>query len=82
MNKSNVGWQTETLGASRPETFRLPRKRCNDPFFGFSRAHYYIGEENGWWRLIRIKRPGKLRGVTLVDYNSVADFVRKQKEAA
>jgi hypothetical protein len=81
MKTSSVGWQTETLGAQRPETFRLPRKQDRDPFFGFARSHYYVGEANGWWRLIRIRQKGKQRGVTLVPYDQVAEFVRAQMEA-
>ena len=66
------------LGASqRPETFRLP-KRGGDPFFGFTRSYYYLGEQNNWWRLIRLRQRGKQRGVTLVPYDSVAAFIRKQ----
>jgi hypothetical protein len=65
--------------ASRPETFRLP-KVGGDPFFGFGRSFYYQGEKRGYWRLIRIRERGKLRGVTLVPFDAVASFVRKQME--
>jgi len=67
------------LSASRPETFRLP-KVGGDPFFGFGRSFYYEGEKRGYWRLIRIRQRGKQRGVTLVPYNAVSAFVRKQME--
>jgi hypothetical protein len=63
--------------ASRPETFRLPRFG-GDPFFGFSRSFYYQGEQRGYWRLIRIRDRGKLRGVTLVPFDQVAAFIRKE----
>jgi hypothetical protein len=63
--------------AHRPETFRLP-KSGGDPYFGFGRSFYYRGEQLGYWKLIRIRERGKLRGVTLVPYDSVAQFVRKQ----
>ena len=63
--------------ASRPETFRLP-KLGGDPFFGFGRSYYYEGEKRGYWRLIRIRERGKLRGVTLVPYDAVAAFIRNQ----
>jgi hypothetical protein len=66
-------------GASRPETFRLP-KVGGDPFFGFGRSFYYEGEKRGYWRLIRIRERGKLRGVTLVPFDAIASFVRKQME--
>ena len=65
------------LSASRPETFRLPRSG-GDPFFGFTRSFYYQGEANGWWRLVRIRQRGKQRGVTLVPFDQIAAFVRKE----
>jgi len=63
--------------ASRPETFRLP-KAGGDPFFGFSRSFYYAGEQRGYWRLIRIRERGKVRGITVVPFDQVAAFVRKE----
>src|SRR5205809_6983705 len=59
----------------RPEFFRLP-KSGGDPYFGFGRSYYYEGEKHGYWRLIRIRQRGKLRGVTLVPYDAVAGFIR------
>jgi hypothetical protein len=65
---------------SRPDFFRLPdAKSCRgDPHFGFRRTYYYEGEKRGWWRLVRIRERGKLRGVTLVPYDAVAAFIRSQ----
>jgi hypothetical protein len=62
-------------------TFRLPKPGQQDRFFGFSRSHYYNGEERGWWKLIRIREEGKERGVTLVSFEQIEGFVRKQMEA-
>ncbi len=45
------------------------------------RSFYYEGENRGYWKLARIRERGKLRGVTLVPYDSVAAFVRSQVEA-
>jgi hypothetical protein len=65
-----------------PTTFRLPKPGSGgDRFFGFSRAWYYNAEKNGWLRLIRIRAAGRERGVTLVPYQAVAEFVRAQMEA-
>jgi len=64
-----------------PEFFRLP-KSGGDPFFGLGRSYYYEGEKNGYWRLVRIRQRGKVRGVTLVPYDAVADFIRSQGRAA
>jgi hypothetical protein len=64
-----------------PEFFRLP-KCGGDPYFGLGRSYYYEGEKQGYWRLVRIRQRGKLRGVTLVPYDAVADFIRNQGRAA
>jgi hypothetical protein len=81
--------QHETSLAARPEFYRLPKtitrperekgKACErDPYFGLSRTFYYEGEKRGYWRLVRVRERGKLRGVTLVPYDAVAAFVRSQ----
>jgi hypothetical protein len=70
-----------SLSQLRPEFFRLP-KAGGDPYFGLGRSYYYEGEKNGHWRLIRLRKRGKLRGVTLVPYDAVADFIRNQGRAA
>jgi hypothetical protein len=36
------------------------------------------GEQRGWWKLVRLRQRGKLRGVTLVPFDEVAAFVRKE----
>ena len=64
----------------QPVTFRLP-KTGGDPYFGLGRSYYYEGEKQGYWRLIRIRQRGKLRGVTLVPYDVVAAFIRSQGRA-
>jgi hypothetical protein len=66
---------------SHPEFFRLP-KSGGDLHFGLGRSYYYEGEHRGYWRLVRIRERGKLRGVTLVPYDAVAAFVRSKMEDA
>ncbi len=61
----------------RPETFRLP-KRGPDPYFGLSRSYYYEGEKLGYWRLLRLRKRGRLRGVTLVPFDDISAFLQKQ----
>ena len=61
----------------RPEFFRLP-KAGGDPYFGLGRSYYYEGEKQGNWRLVRLRARGKLRGVTLVPYDAIAAYIRKQ----
>ncbi|HEX4537842.1 MAG TPA: hypothetical protein VH140_12905, partial [Candidatus Acidoferrum sp.] len=66
------------LNAPRgPEFFRLP-KSGGDPYFGLGRSYYYEGEKLGYWCLKRIRQRGKMRGVTLVPYDVIAAFIRKQ----
>jgi hypothetical protein len=67
--------------ALRPETFRLPKPGFSDPFFGFSRSFYYTLEQRGLLKLIRIRDEGKDRGVTLVPYTDVWNFVQAQMNA-
>ena len=64
----------------RPEFFRLPSGGGGDRYFGFTRSFYYEGEKRDYWRLVRIRERGKMRGITLVPYDAVAAFVRKQME--
>jgi hypothetical protein len=78
---TTVALSEAALSASRPETFRLP-KSGGDPYFGFTRSFYYEGETRGYWKLVRIRERGKLRGVTLVPYDAVSAFVREQMERA
>ena len=73
--------ETALSGSQRPEFFRLPKGRERDPFFSLSRSFFYRGEQLGYWRLIRIRERGKMRGVTLVSFDAVAQFVRRQMEA-
>ena len=89
MKLSSVGGQTETTkpaapseaasSASRPEFFRLPKKGV-DPYFGFTRSFYYSGEQRGYWKLVRIRGRGKVRGVSLIPYDAIAQFVKSQME--
>jgi len=71
----------DRLSHSRPEFFRLP-KSGGDPYFGLGRSYYYEGEKQGYWHLVRIRQRGKLRGVTLVPYDTVVAFIRNQGKAA
>jgi hypothetical protein len=80
--KSAIAPSEAALSASqRPEFFRLPKGGERDPFFGLSRSFFYRGEQLGYWRLIRIRERGKMRGITLVSFDTVARFMRRQLEA-
>ena len=91
-NATKAGGNAQTIIApasdtsasvSHPTCYRLPKSGGGDPFFNLSRSFYYEGEKRAYWRLIRLKERGKLRGVTLVPYDQVSAFVLKQmKEGA
>jgi hypothetical protein len=74
-----------TAETIRPETYRLPKPGTSDPYWGFSRAFYYLLNrrlaERGEKLLIRCCGEGRRRGVTLVRYEVVASYVRSQMEA-
>jgi hypothetical protein len=54
----------------RPEFFALP-PRGGDAYFGLSRSTYYDLERAGLLRLVRLRKPGNLRGKVLVPYDDV-----------
>ena len=73
--------EAASSASQRPEFFRLPPAGIGDRYFGLSRSSYYEYEKLGYFRLVRIRQRGKLRGVTLVPYDTVADFIRNQARA-
>jgi hypothetical protein len=70
-----------TTTPAKPEFYRLPT-RGGDPFFGLTRSWYYQAEKRGDIKLVRIRERGKLRGVTLIEYDSTAAYIRAQTVAA
>jgi len=60
-----------------PETYRLPRSGERDPYHGLTRSYYYEAEKLGQLKLIRLRKKGNVRGVTLVPYQAVAELIRK-----
>lgn len=61
----------------RVESFRLPAPGKRDPHFGLSRGWYYKAAELGEIRMIAVRQRGALRGVRLVVYDSVANYIRR-----
>jgi hypothetical protein len=59
----------------KPETFRLPKSGEKDPFFGLSRSFYYELEATGVIRLIRLRKRGNSRGITLIPYDEVQNYI-------
>ncbi len=65
----------------RVEFFRLPAPGKRDPFFGLSRGWYYKAEKRGEIKMVAVRQRGALRGVRLVAYDSVTDYIRRSAEA-
>ncbi len=61
----------------RVEFFRLPQPGKRDPFFGLSRGWYYKAAAVGEIRMVAIRNRGAVRGVRLVAYDSVLDYIRR-----
>lgn len=63
------------LTPSTPTTFRLPQSGKRDPHFGLTRSFYYAAESEGQLKLIRIKKRGNQRGVTLIPYAAMLELL-------
>ncbi len=61
----------------RVEFFRLPPPGKRDPYFGLSRGWYYKAAALGEIRMVALRQRGALRGVRLVAYDSVCDYIRR-----
>jgi len=59
-----------------PEFFRLPKAGQHDPYFGLPRSRFYELEEAGAIRLTRLRKRGKERGITLIPFDQVRDYLR------
>lgn len=62
------------------EFFRLPPPGKRDPFFGLSRGWYYKAAAAGEIRMVAVRQRGAVRGVRLVAYDSVCDYIRRAAE--
>jgi hypothetical protein len=63
-------------GTCTPEFIPLPQ-RGGDPVFGLSRSSHYNLEKEGLIRLVRIRKPGQLKGRVLIDCTSVRKYLAK-----
>lgn len=61
----------------RVEFFRLPATGKRDPYFGLSRGWYYKAADLGEIKMVALRQRGALRGVRLVVYDSVCDYIRR-----
>ncbi len=61
----------------RPELIRLPRPGTLCPHTGLTRAWLYAAAAQGHIKTVSLRQRGKKRGVRLVFYDSVMDYVRR-----
>ena len=61
----------------RVEFFRLPAPGKRDPHFGLSRSWYYKAADLGEIKLVALRQRGALRGIRLVVYDSVRDYIHR-----
>ena len=73
---SNTPTPTDAV-AHRVEFFRLPAPGKRDPFFGLSRGWYYKAAAHGEIKMIALRQRNALRGVRLVVYDSVCDYIHR-----
>lgn len=66
--------------ACAPEFFPLPQ-RGFDPHFGLGRTTFYDLEKRGLLRLVRVRKPGNIRGKVLVPYAATAALIRRMGKA-
>jgi hypothetical protein len=67
-------------GAPKPETIRFPRAGGREPFTGLSRGFLYALASEGKIKTISLRERGKARGVRLIVYDSLIDYIRKAAE--
>ncbi|HEY3755289.1 MAG TPA: hypothetical protein VGL42_03980 [Opitutaceae bacterium] len=65
----------------RPEFFRLPPPGKRDPHFGLSRGWYYKAAAAGEIKMVAVRQRGAMRGIRLVVFESVIDYIRRSAEA-
>ncbi len=58
-----------------PEFFPLPQ-RGHDPHLGLGRSSYYELEKRGLLRLIRVRKPGNVRGKVLIPFAEAVALIR------
>lgn len=82
MNAENIIPPNHERTAHRVEFFRLPQPGKRDPFFGLSRGWYYKAAACGEIKMVAIRNRGAVRGVRLVAYDSVMDYIRRSMSGA
>jgi hypothetical protein len=82
MNSLNAASASGPEVPHHVEFYRLPAPGKRDPHFGLSRGWYYKTAALGEIRMISVRQRNALRGVRLVEYDCVADYIRRASEVA
>ncbi len=77
MNALTLNPPSTLAAPQRVEFFRLPAPGKRDPHFGLSRGWYYKAAGSGEIKMVALRQRGSLRGVRLVAYDSVCDYIRR-----
>lgn len=77
MNQASITPTPSNAAMQRVEFFRLPAPGKRDPYFGLSRGWYYKAAGSGEIKMVALRQRGALRGVRLVSYDSVCDYIRR-----
>lgn len=77
MNSTSLIPPTAEAASHCVEFFRLPAPGKRDPYFGLSRGWYYKASTLGEIKMVAVRQRGALRGVRLVVYDSVCDYIRR-----
>src|SRR6185295_18327213 len=82
MNMNSLTPPSAGSGSASPrvEFFRLPAPGKRDPHFGLSRGWYYKAAGSGEIKMVALRQRGALRGVRLVAYDSVCEYIRRATE--
>ena len=82
MNSAPITPPQTDAAVQRVEFFRLPAPGKRDPHFGLSRGWYYKAAGSGEIKMVALRQRGSLRGVRLVVYDSVCDYIRRATQTA
>ena len=81
MNSTELNPLTTVPTAHCVEFFRLPAPGKRDPHFGLSLGWYYKFAALGEIKMISIRQRGALRGVRLVAYDSVVNYIKRADQS-
>jgi hypothetical protein len=63
---------------TKPEFVRFPKNGERDPHTGLTRAFLYEAAQDGRIKTISLKARGAKRGVSLIVFDSLMDYIRGQ----